>query len=264
MGETPVKRFEDGLSGEDFIEGEVLAVVEGVPVRTSGNAGSYYCAHAWWTLSRWASTDTTSVARDPEGDPLIGFLHVPADAETTGDAAGDRDRHAVLRAVVARALAGWLEHLPGQGRVLLTGFSTFAGVVNNPTGAFAGDLDEVARAVAQATGTEAHADRAAGLVRGRNLEVAAAVLPVNDGALEHDREGSLPELLLRLRPHAVLAMGVHRGTDHFRVEVVPTSAGLMVEGATARHSTDAGVVERRRDVHALARAIARGQPRRLG
>ncbi|MCC7108975.1 MAG: hypothetical protein IT382_06795 [Deltaproteobacteria bacterium] len=259
-----MKRFEDGLSGEDFVEGEVLAVVAGVPVRTSGNAGSYYCAHAWWTLSRWASSEVTSVARDPEGDPLIGFLHVPADAETTGDAAGERDRHAALRAVVARALAGWLEHLPGPGRILLTGFSTFAGVVNNPTGAFAGDLGEVARAVTEATGAAAHADPVTGSVRGRNVEVVAAVLPVNDHALENSREGSLPELLQRLRPHAVLAMGVHRGTDHFRVEVVPTSAGLVVEEAGARHSTEPGAVERRREVHALARAIARGPSLRVG
>ncbi|OGQ11515.1 MAG: hypothetical protein A2138_25750 [Deltaproteobacteria bacterium RBG_16_71_12] len=194
--------------------------------------------------------------RRPGGEPLIGFLHVPADPETTGDPAPARDRHAALREVVASALRGWREHLPDEGRVLLTGFSAFAGVVDNPTGAFTGDLREVARAVALATGVEARID--AGAVRGQGLEVVSAVLPVDDRALERARAGSLPELLARVRPHAVLSMGVHRVTDHFRVEVVPTSAGLIVDNGEERHTWEARPVQRRSDVRSLARAIVRG------
>lgn len=257
-----MKRFEDGLSDEAREDGDVLAVVEGVPVCTSDNAGSYYCAHAWWTLSCWASTAEASAARDLDGEPLIGFLHVPADRETTGDAPPTgRDRHAVLRQVVARALAGWLDHLPDDGRVLLTGFSTFAGVVDNPTGAFTGDLDEVARAVALATGADARVDHAERAVRGRGLAVVCAVLPVDDTTLERDRAGSLPELLRRVQPHAVLSMGVHRVTDHFRVEVTPTSAGLVLDDGDERHSFAPVPVQRRGAVRSLARAIARGAPR---
>lgn len=263
-----MKRFEDGLpdeARESREEGEVVAVVAGVPVLTSANAGSYYCAHAWWTLSRWAAEANASAVKDPHGEPLIGFLHVPADAETTGDAPeASRDRHAVLREVVASALAGWLDHLPGGARLLLTGFSAFAGVVDNPTGAFANDLDEVARAVALATGAEARVDVSARAVRGRGLEVVSVVLPVDDRALERGRTGSLPELLSRVRPHAVLSMGVHRVTDHFRVEVVPTSAGLIVDGGEERHSYEARPAERRDEVRSLARAIARGSSRRGG
>lgn len=254
-----MKRFEDGVSDEARDDGDVVAVVDGVPVRTSDNAGSYYCAHAWWTLSCWASEGDASAARDPEGEPLIGFLHVPADPETTGDAQETvRDRHAVLRQVVASALAGWLEHLPKDGRVLLTGFSTFAGVVDNPTGAFAGDLDEVARAVALATGADARIDAAASVVRGRGLEVLCAVLPVDDRTLERARAGSLPELLRRVQPHAVLSMGVHRVTDHFRVEVAPTSAGLALDDGEGRHTWEPRPFLRRDEVRSLARAITRG------
>ena len=254
-----MKRFEDGLSDEGREDGEVVAIVAGVPVRTSVNAGSYYCAHAWWTISGWARDAEASAASDLEGDPLVGFLHVPADAETTGDPAPRAyDRHAALREVVAAALRGWLDHLPNGGRILLTGFSAFAGVVNNPTGAFAGDLAEVARAVALATDAAASIDERAGVVRARGVEVTSAVLPVDDRALERGREGSLPELLERVRPHAVLAMGVHRVTDHFRVEVVPTSAGLAIDEGAARHTFEPRPVVRRGDVHALARAIARG------
>lgn len=253
-----MKRFEDGLSDEGRAEGEVIAEIAGVPVRTSDNAGSYYCAHAWWTVSGWAGSAGATASVDHEGEPLVGFLHVPADPETTGDPGPERDRHAALRAVVAAALRGWLDHLPDDARVLLTGFSAFAGVVDNPTGAFTGDLGEVARAVALATGSEALVDVATGAVRGRGLEVVSVVLPVDDGALARARAGSLPDLLARVRPHAVLSLGVHRVTDHFRVEVAPTSAGLVLGEGDERHSYEPRPVLRRGDVRSLARAIARG------
>ncbi|OGQ11514.1 MAG: hypothetical protein A2138_25745 [Deltaproteobacteria bacterium RBG_16_71_12] len=61
-----MKRFEDGLSDEAREDGEVIAEIAGVPVRTSDNAGSYYCAHAWWTVAGWARGADASAAVDPE------------------------------------------------------------------------------------------------------------------------------------------------------------------------------------------------------
>jgi hypothetical protein len=149
--------------------------------------------------------------------------------------------------------------------VLITGYGPFQGVVDNPTGSFVADDHVVEETLRTATRAEASAvapiaERGATMrvVRAGRLVVARLVLEVDDAALHHELPGSLPWALRTFAPHAALSMGVHRAGEHFRVEVLPTSAGLAIHETTPRHN--AGVAERvvLAENAALARAIESG------
>lgn len=254
---TP-RRFEDGLEDDSGVEDGQPLSVDGVRVTTSTNAGSYYCAHAFFMLARWAE-------RTPEARG-VGFLHVPADPETTGDGRPQARRHDATHAVVAAALRGLLDHEGADElRVLLTGYGPFQGVVDNPTGAFVGAAPELQRALLRATGQAPSALpplRDAGhtlpLWRSGRLVLAALVLEVSDRSLDADAPGSLPWALASFAPHYALSMGVHRKSDAFRVELLPTNAGLTHDERSARHAPGVPATTLLRQDHTLARAIERG------
>ncbi len=266
-------RSEEGFSGDDA-DGPLILTVDGVDVRESTWAGAYYCAHVLWLASGAAGEEATTLVRDGAGDPLVGFLHVPADAETTGHPGRARfDRHRGTARVVACALAGILDELRGRiasPRVLLTGFGPFAAVVSNPTGDFVEHDESVAHALALAAGMPAQRRPDLAKLAGDGAQISAHVagdvllarlrLDVDDVALHPTRPGSLPWALARVRPHALVALGVHRASNNYRVELEPTNAGLA-GGHPPRHERGRPIDARRPHNRALARAIARGAAR---
>lgn len=246
--------FTDGLEGGAGLDDGDEIDLPGVSIRTSRNAGNYYCAHAFYVLARWCE-------REP-GALGAGFLHVPPDAETSGEGSAGPDRHERLGTVVAAALRGLLEEHSGPRlRVLLTGYGAFQGVLDNPTGAFVAAKEAVARTLERAAGARAESETdGSGIVvwRAGRLELGTLLLDVSDAALDPTRPGSLPWALVTFAPHVALSMGVHRTSDVFRVELLPTSAGLVWDGERGRHVADAGPTDVRREEPLLARAIERG------
>ena len=271
------RAFEDGLeaaraAGADT-DGDRRLDVPGVEVLTSRNAGTYYCAHAFYVLARW-SEHHAQHARGSAG-PGVGFLHVPADDATTGDAPTTVARHEQTGVVIASALRGLLDAHDGRGElhVLLTGYGAFQGVVDNPTGAFVLDANALPDAMARAAGEVAReleplvegaegASTARGVrvrrVRAGRLLVSALVLEVTDRALDADAPGSLPWALERFVPHVAISMGVHRSSAAYRVELLPTNGGLVWHERAARHVAGSPITEALRERPLLADAIERG------
>jgi pyrrolidone-carboxylate peptidase len=257
------RAFEDGLEGEGELAEERDLAVPGVSVCTSRNAGNYYCAHAFYVLARWSEEAAKVRGRAPG----VGFLHVPADDATTGDAPATGARHEKTGAVLAAALRGVLEARAERGdvRVLLTGYGPFQGVVDNPTGAFVSDVEALKRVLTAASGvpaTELPSIDARGTklrrVRAGPLDVHALVLEVSDAALDAACDGSLPWALDALQPDLALSLGVHRASTHYRVELLPTNGGLAVDERGARHAAGNPVTVRLREQPLLARAIEAG------
>ena len=264
---------EEGLTGDDpGITGDLLMNLDGIEVRESTWAGAYYCAHVLYATSRFAQDVRTSVVRDASGDPLVGFLHVPADAEAAGiEGRLGRARHHNTMRILACALRGVAEELrsvAGERRILVSGFGPFAAVVSNPTGDLVGDdiaMNEVLRVALNAEpqklepiaegDAQLRRDLASQCVLGRLF------LDVDDRSLDARTPGSLPWALRQFRPHAVVALGVHRGSSMYRVELEPTSAGLVIDASGLRHERGRPADARGPKNRALARAIKNGATR---
>jgi hypothetical protein len=264
-------RSEEGLTTDDA-DGALILSVDGVEVRESNWAGAYYCAHVLYLTSRYARSHATSVVRDTAGDPLFGFIHVPADAETGGSLGAPRsrhERHARTGRIIACALAGVVDELRAlkidEPRVLLTGFGPFAAVISNPTGDFVDHGDSVAGAFSAATGAAAvdardDADGVARMTSG-GVTLGRLLLDVHDDALDQERPRSLPWTLHAFAPHAVLGLGVHRASSIYRVELEPTNAGLALVDGKHRHDRGRPIDARDAYNRALVRAIANGAAR---
>lgn len=249
---------------------------DGLPdVRESDDAGRYYCAHALFLGHLAAERGRAPLVRDEHDEPLIGFLHVPPDARTRGEALeiDDGARHRDTVRVVAAALAGWLPPLSRAlgdepARVALTGYGTFRDVVDNPTGAYVRSRPDLERTLALAFGDalrsrsfgdegELHAEV---LVdgRARSLAIVCESLPVDDRALAYRGEGSLLALVeVRARAHAWLGLGVCRSA-HYRVETSPHDGGLALDDDGGRHEDGREPTRALRGSRALVRAIERG------
>jgi hypothetical protein len=265
-------RSDEGPSEAEATDGPILARIDSVEVRESTWAGAYYCAHVLWIATRWARASATSIARDGDDDPLVGFIHVPADAETmvqpngANGARSKRERHATTLRVLACALRGVADELaraPAPRRVLVSGFGPFAAVKSNPTGDLVGDDECMSDAISLAFGKTPTAlgALADGVLVGHAVDgvvVARLRLDVDDACLDNSYPGSLPWAFERFRPHAHIALGVHRASSIYRVEVEPTTAGLDTSSETPRHERGRGIDARDQRNHALARCIERG------
>jgi pyrrolidone-carboxylate peptidase len=249
-------RSDEGTLIDDSgaMEEELLFAGDGIEVRESTWAGAYYCAHVLWLQHGYARAAATSIARDRQGDALVGFIHVPADAETAG-ASGERsraERHVRTARVLACALRGVVDELHAVGRdparVLLTGFGPFAAVASNPTGDFIEHDESVTHAIELALGDKR--DR---------LVLERARLDVDDSALDASHPSSLPSLIARAKPDAVISLGVHRASSIYRVEIDATNAGLrLVDGEPPHHERGLAPRDRPSRNRALARAIVNG------
>lgn len=265
-------RSDEGPSEGDATDGPVLARIDTVEVRESTWAGAYYCAHVLWVSTRWARANATSIARDGADDPLVGFIHVPADAETMAvpnsrNGREKRERHATTLRVLACALRGVADELarvPAPRRVLVSGFGPFAAVTSNPTGDLVEDDECMSDAISLAFGKTPAAlgPLADGVLMGQAVDgvvVARLRLDVDDACLDGTSPGSLPWAFEKFRPHAHIALGVHRASSIYRVEVEPTTAGLaVVDGTAPRHERGRAIDARDPRNHALARCIERG------
>jgi hypothetical protein len=261
---------------------DVLLVTRGgVPVRHGEDPGDFYCSHACYTGQLTVRAAGSSVVTNADGEPLAGFLHVPRDPETTTwtRPIDPAKRHAATREVLGAALTSMIFDIlkavdRGPIRVLVTGYLEWGEVVDNPTGDFVAHRDNLDAIVAAALADrlkdgvgrllarDEHAARWAWtFVDGveRELHVEARRLFVDDRAIDGGPL-SLPHAIRTFEPHAVVSMGVHRGTDHL-VEHRADDGALRVDDGRFVHDDAAPERTRLADNFALARAIHRGARR---
>lgn len=260
---------------------EYMRTSGGVQVLSQREAGDYYCEHTCWVLNHEATQPGSSIARNAEGNPLVGFLHLPGELDAEGP-----HRHDATREVIGAALRGDIDAVraaaPGTSpvRVMLTGYGAFQGVDNNPTGDFVSHPENLDAAMRQAygdrlVGDPRMIDSPAGPVRqysvrgedGRPFEVQllAKKLDVDDSAIDGGPK-SLQTLLRTFRPQAALSMGVDPGASTYEV-VTRSDHGGMVEREGQLHHDDASMrwgregSEQVQINDALGKAIEAGRPR---
>jgi len=257
----------------------LLVTPRGVAVRHGDDPGDFYCSHACYTGQLAVRARGSSVVSNAAGEPLAGFLHVPRDPETVTYVRpiDHAERHASTRVVLGAALTSMifdiLRAVPtGPLRVLVTGYLEWGEVVDNPTGHFVCARENLDAIVGTALGARA-LDRE-GLERARDghatqhtwrfadgdveraLVVEARRLFVDDPAIDGGPL-SLPHAIRTFEPHAVISMGVHRGTD-FLVEHRADDGALRLDGDRFAHDETAPERTRLADNFALATAIHRG------
>lgn len=248
----------------------------GLPdARESDDAGRYYCAHALFLGHVAVERGLAPVALDDEGDPLVGFLHVPPDEGTLGGVPSSLgDRHRDTKRVLAAALAGWAAALSDAGwddpvNVVVTGFGSFRDVVDNPTGDFVRSREDVCETLGLAfpDALPSVANDADGTVRAtltveagrKQLRFCFAGLPVDDRCLAEDGDESLLALLAREGAHAWIGLGVCR-SPFYRVETLPHDGGLQLDDGVLRHDREREPRRFPRGSRSLVRALERGGP----
>jgi pyrrolidone-carboxylate peptidase len=259
---------------------DVLHVAPGgMKVVHGSDPGDFYCEHAFFITQSEARSPTSSVVKNAAGETLTGFLHVPPDVHTYRDPEPGIDvdtRHKNMRSVIGAALRGYYEQaLPsvtGDVKILLTGYTTFHSVKNNPTGDFVSHVKNIDAALESAFGAQLLTKQ--GQVRPgasgdavrlaytivdpqtgsrRELIIEARKLPVADEALAENDARSIPHAMRTFSPHAVLAMGVAGGPD-FMAEFHADDGGLDLAGG-ARHAGYRQPTVSHPPNYSLARAI---------
>ena len=263
---------------------DVLHVAPGgMKVVHGSDPGDFYCEHAFFIGQREAQSPSSSIVKNQAGESLVGFLHVPPDAHTYRDPDPSIDvdqRHVNMRSVVGSALRGYFEQaLPhvgaGEVKLLLTGYTTFHSVKNNPTGDFVSHVKNIDAALESAFGAQLLTKQ--GQVRPgaggdayrlaytildpstgarRELLIEARKLPVADEALAESDARSIPHAIRSFSPHAVLSMGVAGGPD-FMAEFHADDGGLELTSG-ARHAGYRQPTTSHPDNYSLARAIHLG------
>lgn len=186
--------------------------------------GGFYCEHAFWA-ARHAAIAAASTVVVVDGEPLVGFLHVPHDDACDVDAVvADRlARHAGTIAVVAAAIDGLRDLADGVHgfdnhepvRVLLTGFRPWGSIKNNPSGELVANDDTLA-AIRQ----RLHSDH----------DLSTQLLDVDDRAIDGG-SASIQSAIARTRPHVVLSLGVHSTSDVHHAERLSSDKNLVKAGA---------------------------------
>ncbi|HVE87264.1 MAG TPA: hypothetical protein VND93_30620 [Myxococcales bacterium] len=243
-----------GLRPPQYQEGQQIGqTAGGVPVRTSREAGDYYCEHALFISNEEAHQPNSSIVKDGNGDPAVTFLHYPGKLDQPGSA----DRQAGAQQVVGSALRGYVDAARGQVpandsiKVLLTGYGAFGGAADNPTQNFVthpGNLDAAmdkgfgSQLVRNTDGTPKREDLAQqngqpvyryqiqdkdGNVR--NVDVMSALLKVDDSAIDGGG-ASLQKLEQEFRPNAVINQGVRPGGRSFDFETRADDGGMRRTG----------------------------------
>jgi hypothetical protein len=252
---------------------QVLYEAPGVTVKLGSDAGDFYCEHALFVALRTAAAPDSVVGVNDFGERLVGFLHVPVDAQTEGRGppASPAERHRGTREIVALALRGYFDAAKSNAdsvRILLTGYGQWGNVVDNPTGAFVKDSANIDAAVRLAFGKDlvgalgAPIDGAhTYLVRDgrtrmmRELVVHARAFDVADSTIDGGPR-SLQAAMREVQPHAVLSMGVRWIQTH-EAEVHADDGGLsLTTGAPAHDGSIAPSVKIENS--SLGRAIRAG------
>ena len=272
-------------AGSQALPETLQTLPSGKRVAHGSDAGNFYCEHMFYATQREAAKPATSVVKNPQGESLTGFLHLPGDREATADASegyrrGDSSKDA--RAVVGSALRGWIDTaLPKAGsgpvRMLLTGYANWGSVVDNPTGAFVSSKHNLDAAMAKAFGPTAllsksgtAIDQASGpkmnyttwsykiKIGGvvRDIQLRGQVFPVADAAINSGPQ-SVQAAMAQFAPHGVLSMGVAVGREDFLAEHHADDGGLDKSGK--KHQDGAAPRRDMPDNYALARGILDGQ-----
>jgi hypothetical protein len=263
----------------------LLQLPSGIRVTHGTDPGDFYCEHAFFTSTTEAFAKDTSIVRNQFGEVLTGFLHVPSD-EFTYDASKtpvQSERHRERRDVVGAAIRGYWEQAraqigDGPFRMLLTGYGTWDGVVNNPSGDFTKHKENIDAAMLRAFGDSLvstsgkilrESESGDSVVRRisyniRNpitgapnkVIIEAVRLPVTDDAIN----GSPHSLQARIgdfRPHAVMSMGVS-GSGDYKAEFHADDGGLALKDGTQAHDGARTFTRAHPDNRSLARAIHLG------
>jgi pyrrolidone-carboxylate peptidase len=227
----------------------------------SADAGNFYCEHVYFVAQEQALASSSSVLSNSDGHRLVGFIHLPEDAQTTRapnpspTAADLAARHGDTRRVMGAAIAGYYNEAAAQTtgpvRIMVTGFGPFSNITDNPSGDFVSHRANIDAAMEQAFGTRLVGRPPAGAdmnqpltyqVRQddgsvRDVQIRALRLPVTDAALDPAQRGSIPSEMASFRPHAVISMGVRPGSSgHYDVEGRADDGGLARgSGGSRRH-----------------------------
>lgn len=248
-----------------------------VKVELGTDPGDFYCEHMFFSAQIAASLPGSAVCTNKAGEKLVGFLHLPSDAHTSGELPVESQdaRHEKTRQVVGAALRGYYEAArsssgSGPVRLLLTGYDTFGWVKNNPTGDFVTHPENLDAAMKLAFGS-ALLSVAEGPPQGplserrytvqqgkhtREIVLSALRFAVADPAIDPKDPGSIFGIMKAVGPHAVLSMGV-AGDGPYRAEFRADSGGLDRKQGAA-HVDGEGDAVRLRDNYALGRAIEAG------
>lgn len=229
----------------------------------SPDAGDFYCEHVYFVAQEQALASSSSVLSNSDGHRLVGFIHLPEDAQAerapsaSPSAADLAARHGDTRRVVGAGIAGYFNEAArqteGPVRIMVTGFGPFGSITDNPSGDFVAHRENIDAAMEQAFGSRLVGRPPAGAdmnqplsyrVRQddgsiREVQIRALRLPVSDAALDPTRAGSIPSEMASFRPHGVISMGVRPGLDrhHFDVEGRADDGGLNRSGGTYRDET---------------------------
>lgn len=239
-----------GRQAPRYAQGQQLGEAGNTKVRTSREAGDYYCEHAFFITNEAAHKPGSSILRDANNQPMSTFLHFPGGKDQP-DAAADV-RHAETRQVVGTALRGYVDQAAGQVganepiNVMLTGYGTFGGAANNPTESFVSDPRNIDAAMAHGFGdalqrgedgqplrtqTEVNGQPVYRYTitdaegRERNVDVMAARLTVDDNAINGGNT-SLQSHIDAFQPNAVINMGVRPGGESYDFETRADDGGM--------------------------------------
>ncbi|HEY8209541.1 MAG TPA: hypothetical protein VIG99_18770 [Myxococcaceae bacterium] len=225
------------------------STANGQNVVAGREAGDFYCEHALFSSNEFANQPGSSVARDGRGDALVTFIHHPGNL----DQPNSPNRQAGAQEVVGSTLRGYVDAARGQVpgnepiKVLVTGYGVFQGVKNNPTQDFVTHPQNLDAAMTRGFGSQLvkNADGAPNRqqldsVNGqpvyryqlqnqdgttRNVDVALALLPVNDNAINGGPQ-SLQRLEQDFRPNAVINQGVNPSGTAWQMETRADDGGM--------------------------------------
>ncbi len=230
----------------------------------SSDAGDFYCEHVFHVAQREALASSSTVMSNSHGERLVGFIHLPQDAQATqAPTASPTDaqlaaRHGDTRRVVGAAIAGYYDdarqQTEGPVRIMVTGFGTFGRFTNNPSGDFVSHRANIDAAMEEAFGANLVGRPPAGAdmnqpltyqVRQpdgstRDVQIRALRLSVDDDALDPAQAGSIPHEMRSFSPHAVISMGLRPGSQtHYDVENHADDGGLAT-GSNGTSTHDGG------------------------
>jgi hypothetical protein len=253
-----------------------------IKVEHGTDPGDYYCEHALFTQERYASE--VGILKNAQGEPLVGFLHVPDDSQSSlpPDAPIDADaRYQAHRNVVGAAFAGYFDAAKAQVRhgavrILITGYGPFMGITNNPSGGFVSNQANIDAAMRSGFGDrllsssgKLLADRRGGEAeqtlsleyrvkdgdKTRTVVIVAERLDVADSEFVQGDPHSLVGAMRSVKPHAMLSMGVHGG-GQFLVEHHADDGGLVLDDkGNGKHDDKHSPTIAFLDNYALARAV---------
>jgi hypothetical protein len=248
--------------------------------------GDYYCEHAFFSLQLEATKTSTSLITNVHGEPLVGFLHVPAGpySDSTDGNYAQEIRHRDTREIIGCAIRGFYSECAREAngkpvRIAITGYGPFSSIKDNATGDFVARGENIDAAMAHAFGKGLLTPRGKWLPRfaidgvetcalryrvrdpksGRDQIVVIHTqrLPVDDRAIDGETPMSIQQLIRRSKAQAVISMGVH-SRDRYHAEHHADDGALAIGRKGTTRDTSISRSNAFPSNYALARAIHSG------